>query len=201
MDFPGVVRNPLPLVRFRQKDRFSTPLVEKRPAPPTPWPERSNFNFSKKSSTSHQKPIIHRGFTVTPCRLKAARHTPNNPRYSRDEPGTDCGHLGARFAPLRFPRLPPTTTAHRTPTFALQIQKSRANEREKGYLAIFLRLQTGTRASRRPEIPPTSHPWGRYTGNIYQQLLAVTCMSQITYKHGYRCQMLSNCACAFAFAL
>ena len=33
MDFPGVVRNPLPLVRFRQKDRFSTPLVEKPPAP------------------------------------------------------------------------------------------------------------------------------------------------------------------------
>ena len=81
-DFPGVVGNPLPLVRFRRKDRFSTPLVEKRPAPPTPWPKRSNFNFSKKSSTSHQKPIIHRGFTVTPCRLKAARHTPNNPRYN-----------------------------------------------------------------------------------------------------------------------
>ena len=66
----------------------------------------------KKSSTFHQKSIFHRGFTVTPCRLKAARHTPNNPRYSRDEPGTDCGHLGARFAPLRFPRPPPTTTAH-----------------------------------------------------------------------------------------
>ena len=33
MDFPDVVRNPLPLVRFRQKDRFSTPLVEKPPAP------------------------------------------------------------------------------------------------------------------------------------------------------------------------
>ena len=33
MDFPGVVRNPLPFVRFRQKDRFSTPLVEKPPAP------------------------------------------------------------------------------------------------------------------------------------------------------------------------
>ena len=33
MDFPGVVINPLPLVRFRQKDRFSTPLVEKPPAP------------------------------------------------------------------------------------------------------------------------------------------------------------------------
>ena len=33
MDFPGVVRNPLPLVRFRQKDLFSTPLVEKPPAP------------------------------------------------------------------------------------------------------------------------------------------------------------------------
>ena len=33
MDIPGVVRNPLPLLHFRQKDRFSTPLVEKPPAP------------------------------------------------------------------------------------------------------------------------------------------------------------------------
>ena len=33
MDFPGVVGNPLPLVRFRRKDRFSAPLVEKPPAP------------------------------------------------------------------------------------------------------------------------------------------------------------------------
>ena len=112
-DFPGVVGNPLPLVRFRRKDRFSTPLVEKRPAPPTPWPGRSNFNFSKKSSTSHQNLIFHRGFTVTPCRLKAARHTPNNPRYSRDEPGTDCGHLGGEICPTSISA--PPADHHRTP--------------------------------------------------------------------------------------
>jgi hypothetical protein len=97
---------------LKGKARFSTPFVEKRPAPPTPWSGRSNFVLFKKSSTPRQKSIFHRGFTVTPCRLKAARHTPNNPRYTRDEPGTDCCHLGARFTSLRFPRPPPTTTAH-----------------------------------------------------------------------------------------
>ena len=76
-DFPGVVGNSLPLVRLRRKDRISTPLVEKRPAPPTPWSGVSNFNLFQKSSIPRQKPIFHRGFTVTPCRLKAARHTPN----------------------------------------------------------------------------------------------------------------------------
>ena len=50
-DFPGLIGNPLPLVRFYWKDRFSTPLVEKRPAPPAPWPERFNFIFLKKIFT------------------------------------------------------------------------------------------------------------------------------------------------------
>ena len=75
-------------------------------------PEDPILFYFQKSPTSRQKSIFHRGFTVTPCRLKAARHTPNNPRYTRDEPGTDCCHLGARFTSLRLPRPPPTTTAH-----------------------------------------------------------------------------------------
>ena len=75
-------------------------------------PKDSILIFWKKSSTFHQKSIFHRDFTATPCRLTAAFYTPNNPPYTRDEPGTDCGSWGARFASLRFPRLPPTTTAH-----------------------------------------------------------------------------------------
>ena len=35
-DFPGVVGNPLLLVRFRQTDRFWAPLSETGPAPPAP---------------------------------------------------------------------------------------------------------------------------------------------------------------------
>ena len=46
--FPGLIGNPLPVVRFYWKDRFSNPLVEKRPAPSTPWSERFNFIFLEK---------------------------------------------------------------------------------------------------------------------------------------------------------
>ena len=46
-DFPGVVRNPLHLVRFRQTDRFWAPLSETGPAPPTPWSKRSNSKILK----------------------------------------------------------------------------------------------------------------------------------------------------------
>ena len=61
-------------------------------------PKDSILIFWKKSSTFHQKSIFHRDFTATPCRLTAAFYTPNNPPYTRDEPGTDCGRWGARFA-------------------------------------------------------------------------------------------------------
>ena len=78
-------------------------------------PKDSISFFGKKSSLFHQKSIFHRVFTVTPYRPTAALYTPNNPPYTRDELGTDCGRWGARFASLRFPRLPPTTTAHPHP--------------------------------------------------------------------------------------
>ena len=45
-DFPGVVRNPFPLVRFSQTGRFWAPLSETGPAPQTPWSKRSNFKKS-----------------------------------------------------------------------------------------------------------------------------------------------------------
>ena len=75
-------------------------------------PKDSISFFGKKSSLFHQKSIFQRGFTVTPYRPTAALRTPNNPPYTRDEPGTNCGRWGWRFASLRFPRPPPTTTAH-----------------------------------------------------------------------------------------
>ena len=75
-------------------------------------PKDSISFFGKKSSLFHQKSIFQRDFTVTPYRPTAALRTPNNPPYTRDEPGTNCGRWGWRFASLRFPRPPPTTTAH-----------------------------------------------------------------------------------------
>ena len=45
-NFPGLIGNPLPLVRFYWKDRFWAPLSETGPAPPTPWSKRSNFKKS-----------------------------------------------------------------------------------------------------------------------------------------------------------
>ena len=72
-------------------------------------PKDSISFFGKKSSLFHQKSIFQRDFTVTPYRPTAALRTPNNPPYTRDEPGTNCGRWGWRFASLRFPRLPPTT--------------------------------------------------------------------------------------------
>ena len=80
--------------------------------PPPHGPKDSISFFGKKSSLFHQKSIFQRDFTVTPYRPTATLCTPNNPPYTRDEPGTDCGRWGARFASLRFPRPPPTTTAH-----------------------------------------------------------------------------------------
>ena len=67
---------------------------------------RKIFNFLSKGI------IFHRDFTVTPYRPTATLCTPNKPPYTRDEPGTDCGRWGARFASLRFSRFPPTATAH-----------------------------------------------------------------------------------------
>ena len=75
-------------------------------------PKDSISFFGKKSSLFHQKSIFQRDFTVTPYRPTAALFTPKNPPYTRDEPGTDCGRWGARFASLRFSRFPPTATAH-----------------------------------------------------------------------------------------
>ena len=94
-------------------------------------PKDSISFFLKKSSTFHQKSIFHRDFTVTPYRPTAALYTPNNPPYTRDELETDCGRWGARFASLRFARLPPTTTAHCTPTppVHLYVHSTRARPR------------------------------------------------------------------------
>jgi len=55
-DFPGVVGNPLPLVRFRRRDRFWAPLSETGPAP-----RRRKDPISKnleKSSTFCEKSLV-----------------------------------------------------------------------------------------------------------------------------------------------
>ena len=75
-----------------------------------------NLHFFTKSQ-SLVVSIFQRDFTVTPYRPTAALRTPNNPPYTRDELETDCGRWGARFASLRFARLPPTTTAHPHPPY------------------------------------------------------------------------------------
>ena len=115
-DFPGVVGNPLPLVRFRRKDRFSTPLVEKRPAPSTPWSERFNFIFWKKIFTFSPKGTKSQSFNATLQSLPTAQQlhfalqtTPLTPEMSQ-EPTAVAGGGDLLHFDFRDPRRPPPRT-------------------------------------------------------------------------------------------
>jgi hypothetical protein len=101
MNFLGVVRNPLPLVRFRQKDRFSTPLVEKPPAPAAVrrfhcrrhfWV--SHFDGSRRLKVSRDV----RGVDLGVKTVSVARTFWFRPRYldSRRRRWQGLGFLGPR---------------------------------------------------------------------------------------------------------
>ena len=119
-DFPGVVGNPLPLVRFRRRDRFWAPLSETGPAPPTPWSKRSNFKNLEKSSTFCEKSFMHRHFPATSWLPTAPSCTPNNPPCTPGAPWVDSDRRRWDSAFFGFPPFPPTRTPHPTTPYTLR---------------------------------------------------------------------------------